>query len=397
MNNISSTLNCKNIIKDRINKKLPIYNFGLGENKLLQPDFFVQNLKKYSNKKEYVSGDGIEDLQKIIKDIYSNKNYKINNILTGGGLKELIFILQLSFSGKIFHITPSWVSYQEQIKILNREEDLIQIITTFNDSFKVIPEKLENILSKFKNEKKMIIFNNPCNPTGIIHSPEETKKIANVLEKYNCIVLADEIYHNINHFNEIKSISEYIPKLTIRGSSVSKDLSCGGYRLGWITFPKELNNLYLKCKSNISSIYSCTCVPIQYALVDTLKNKKEISSYYNLLNFIYKKCVEITCEMLDKTELKYIRPKGAWYIFLNFNNYKSRLKNINLSKSSELCNYLIEKYGLVSVGGNKFSTPGLNLRLSLIDFDIDNLEDQNKIYSKIIDGINILIKFLNNI
>ena len=65
MNNISSTLNCKNIIKDRINKKLPIYNFGLGENKLLQPDFFVQNLKKYSNKKEYVSGDGIEDLQKI--------------------------------------------------------------------------------------------------------------------------------------------------------------------------------------------------------------------------------------------------------------------------------------------------------------------------------------------
>ena len=70
-------------------------------------------------------------------------------------------------------------------------------------------------------------------------------------------MIADEIYQNINHFNEIVSISEYLPKLTIRGSSVSKDLACGGYRLGWITFPSELNDFYLKCKSAISSIYSC--------------------------------------------------------------------------------------------------------------------------------------------
>ena len=38
----------------------------------------------------------------------------------------------------------------------------------------------------------------------------------------------------------VKSISEYIPELTIIGSSISKDLGCGGYRLGWFIFTEKL-------------------------------------------------------------------------------------------------------------------------------------------------------------
>ena len=77
---------------------------------------------------------------------------------------------------------------------------------------------------------------------------------------------------NINHYNKCVSISEYIPELTIRGTSVSKDLGCGGYRLGWITFPKELNDLYIKCMTYISYTSSCTCVPVQYALNELLQD-----------------------------------------------------------------------------------------------------------------------------
>lgn len=395
--NISSTLNCKTIMEYRENNNLPVYNFGLGENKIPQPKIFIDNLKNYCNKKQYVSGDGIPELQEQIIKTYSGKNYKISNILTGGGLKELLFILQLCFEGKIFHITPSWVSYSEQIKLLKKEEDLIQIITNINDSFKILPKKLDSILSKFENDKKILILNNPCNPTGILYTPKEIFNLSKILKKHNCIVIADEIYQNINHFNEIISISEYLPELTIRGSSVSKDLACGGYRLGWITFPSELNNLYLKCKSAISSIYSCTSVPIQYALAETLKNKSEINNYFLFLNTIYKKVINIVCNLIDKTKIKYVKPNGSWYIFLNFDNYKNKLKNINIKKSTELCNHLIEKYGIISVAGEKFNTPGLNLRFSLIDINLNELENEDKMYSNIIEGINELINFLNKL
>ena len=40
---------------------------------------------------------------------------------------------------QIFHITASWVSYSEQIKLLKKENDLIQIMTKLDESFKLLP------------------------------------------------------------------------------------------------------------------------------------------------------------------------------------------------------------------------------------------------------------------
>ena len=161
----------------------------------------------------------------------------------------------MCFNGKIFHVTPSWLSYKEQINILNKQKDLVEVKTTFENNYKIDSNILEKLMSEHKDQNKLIIFNNPNNPTGILYTPDEVKEIAKVLKKFNCIVFSDEIYSNLTHFNEIESISTFIPELTIRGSSVSKDLACGGYRLGWITFPKQLENLFLKCRSAASYLF----------------------------------------------------------------------------------------------------------------------------------------------
>ena len=34
----------------------------------------------------------------------------------------------MCFNGEIFHVTPSWVSYEEQIKILNKLNDLGELM-----------------------------------------------------------------------------------------------------------------------------------------------------------------------------------------------------------------------------------------------------------------------------
>ena len=83
-------------------------------------------------------------------------------------------------------------------------------------------------------------------------------------------IIMDLVEENIIQLND--PVSDYIPELTIRGSSVSKDLGCGGYRIGWVTFPKQLNNFYLECLSVSSSIYSCAATPLQYATCEILKN-----------------------------------------------------------------------------------------------------------------------------
>ena len=71
MNHISQTLNCKNICSNRIKNNLPVYDGGLGSNYVQQPDFFTNSLKKFAEKKDYVSVHGIDDLQKTIKKKFS--------------------------------------------------------------------------------------------------------------------------------------------------------------------------------------------------------------------------------------------------------------------------------------------------------------------------------------
>ena len=212
---MSSTLKSKQIATYRKNNNLSVYNFGLGENPLNPPDYFVDMVKQFSHKKSYSSSQGIPIFQETIKKLFSSDKYIVNNVLTGNGLKELIFLVQMAFDGKIIHITPSWVSYKEQVKILKKENNLIKIDTKIENNFKVLPEVLESTLKKYKDQNKLLIFNNPNNPTGVSYTTQEIKEIARILDKYNTIVLADEIYLNLTYVDKPDSISTYIPHLTL--------------------------------------------------------------------------------------------------------------------------------------------------------------------------------------
>ena len=240
MQNVSPTLECKNKVKRLKELGKPIYNFGLGANPFQQPVQYINLVKKYSHKKEYTSTQGIEYLKDTLIKQHSSKKYSPDHILVGNGLKELLFVVQMAFQGKIIHLTPSWVSYREHLRILDRLDQLIEIKTNSKDLYQINLEKLENILVEHKNHPIMLILNNPNNPTGVAFDKEYIEKLASLLRKYNVIVLADEIYIDIHHNNKIVSMSEFIPDQTIIGTSVSKNIGCGGYRLGWMTFPKKL-------------------------------------------------------------------------------------------------------------------------------------------------------------
>jgi aspartate aminotransferase len=339
-------------------------------------------------------------LQNSLKKYYLSKNYIANNILTGNGLKELLFILQLAFDGKIIHITPSWVSYKEHLTILGKLDNLIEIETFQQDDYKINLTLLISILNKYKDNQIMIIFNNPNNPTGIVYQADYVKNIAEILKKYNVIIMADEIYLNVSHNNKnVCSISDYLPKQTIIGSSISKDIGCGGYRLGWMIFPTELEYLYNKCSSLASSIYSCPNIIMQHATAEFL-NHDNISVYKEYLHYeneIFKNNIRVICDTIDKQQnnkkkkIRYSRPNAAWYIVLNFIEYKSKLSNIGIINSRDLSKRILNNYGIVTVPGICFNSNELILRLSLVDFD-DNLDISN-----MIEGINILCKFCNDL
>ncbi len=399
MNNISSTLKAKMILEECKKNNKKIFNFGLGENPIKQPDYYIDMMKKYSDKKHYTSCSGIPELNNTLKKIYNTEKTKYE-ILVGNGLKELLFIIQMAFKGKIIHITPSWVSYKEHIEVLKRENDLIEVPTTIQNNYRVDLGLLEKILKEIGDVPKLLLFNNPHNPTGICYRNHELEELALLLKKYNCVVFSDEIYLNLCYHENQKSISSYIPELTIKGSSVSKDLACGGYRLGWCAFPKELNNLFLDCCSCASRVYSCTATPIQYATADMLL-KDECNEYINKMITLFRHVKSQLLPLLKDTELKYADVDAAWYVYINFENYKKELMNIGITNSVDLGQYLMKHYQIITVAGKYFSDKSMSLRFSLVDFEFD-LENKSKTIedvdiSNMIDGFKQLIKFLDDI
>ena len=402
---MSATLKSQEIVKQRKRDGLPVYNFGLGANPMPISKVFSKEIEKYLDKKSYVSSCGVDEFQNAIKKTYSNDNYKVKHTLTSNGLKEMLFLVQMAFDGVIIHITPSWISYKEQIRILKKTENLIELETKLENNYKIDLVELENILNTIpKTTKKLMIFNNPNNPTGVVHTPEEVKELAKVLENHNVIVFSDEIYANLAYISTI-SISTYIPHLTIRGSSVSKDLGCGGYRLGWATFPDELSWLFEKCHGLSSSIYSCTTVPIQYAVASLLNDGSAFETICKETKSTFKTVTEKICKYIDeeyppcKDMIRYVPTQSAWYLFLNFDKYKDKLLKWDITTSCELQEFLLKIYGIVTVAGIHFNVGGLNLRFSLVDLTTVKTESGLNMYSwnHMIMGFKLLLNFFANL
>ena len=192
--NKSSTLESMRIIEDRRNNKQQVFNGGLGENPFPLIQQIQQYLTMYSNKKEYTRPNGITPLREIISKNSSNNKYKVDDVIIGNGLKELLFILllvlhQLDFY--LFLITPCWVSYIEHSKIIRM--NTIFVKTNHKENYKIDIDNLKKHFEKYHDKNKVILFNNPVNPTGVVYTIEEVEKLSLLFKEYNVLVISDEI------------------------------------------------------------------------------------------------------------------------------------------------------------------------------------------------------------
>jgi aspartate/methionine/tyrosine aminotransferase len=367
---VSPTLLCKLIVNERIQNKETVYNFGLGENPIKQPSYFIDSVKRHAHEKSYTSCEGIPELNQTLRNIYDTDDTSYE-ILVGNGLKELLFVIQSAFDGTIIHITPSWVSYKEQIDVLGKNDKLIEIETKLEDGFKINHDVLNKTLESLGNQPKIVLFNNPNNPAGICFDNDEVECLARILQKYDCMVFADEIYLNLCMQSGHKSIAEYIPDLTIRGSSVSKDLACGGYRLGWLAFPRKLDTFFNRCRLFSSQIYSCAASPIQYATNDILQNAEVCANHANNTIKLFSGIFDEMLPILDETRLCFVKPNAAWYVFIDFENYRTFFESIGVRDSIDLSTHLLSKFGIVTVAAQHFQHNSFSLRFSLVDFTFD--------------------------
>ena len=397
----SSTLRINEISKGLEKKGKKIFKFGFGQSPFEVPEDVVNELKKNASKNKYLSIQGLEELRESIAKYTTIKkeyNYKSENVIIGPGSKELMFLLQILFDGDILLPSPSWVSYAPQA-ILGRNK--IQWIKTSRDNnWFPTGRDIEKIVLKDKNKNYLLFLNSPNNPSGQIC--KNLEEISLIVNKYNIIILSDEIYSELSFEKDFKSISNFCPKKTIISTGLSKWCGAGGWRLGHFIIPNELNNLKDSIKTLASETFSSVSAPIQYAAINAYS--QDHSEYINKSKNILKAVGEFVYENLNSNKVIINKPQGGFYLMPEF-------LNKSFSTSSEMCDNLLKDTGVALLPGSDFGFEENRMlaRLSFTDFNgkefIKNIEENQKIDNglilkfapKIVEGVNTLKKWSESI
>ena len=374
-----------------------IYKFGFGQSPFKVPEDVVNELKVNAHQNKYLPMQGLSKLRNEVAKYTSKKknyDYKSENVIIGPGSKELMFLLHVIFDGEIILPAPSWVSYAPQA-ILGRNK--IQILQTKreNNWFPTALEIEETIL-KDKNKNYLLFLNSPNNPSGQIC--ENLKEIASIAEKYNLIILSDEIYSELSFKDNYQSISSFCPEKTIISTGLSKWCGAGGWRLGYFLVPDSLREIKDMINVLASETFSAVSAPIQYAAIKAYEN--DHSEYINKSRNILYAVGNYVYENLKSNKVLINKPQGGFYLMPEFLNKK-------FNSSSEMCDSILNDTGVALLPGNDFGFDQTKMlaRLSFTDFDgqefMSKIEDNQKIDNdhivnfapKIIEGVDKLKKW----
>ena len=406
----------KNIVKDlkpsstlainETSKKLEaegkkIFKFGFGQSPFKVPVDVVEELKTNAHQNQYLPMQGLSKLRDAVAkytSVKKNFNYKSENVIIGPGSKELMFLLHIIFDGEIILPAPSWVSYAPQA-ILGRNKVKILQTKAENNWFPSAKE-IEEFIMKDKHKNYLLFINSPNNPSGQIC--ENLEEIAEVANKYNLIILSDEIYSELSFEQNYKSISNYCPNKTIISTGLSKWCGAGGWRLGYFIVPDTLSKIKDMINVLASETFSAVSAPIQYAAIKAYQN--DHSDYINESRNILKAVGNYVYENLKSNKVLINKPQGGFYLMPEFLNKK-------FNSSAEMCDDILNKTGVALLPGSDFGFDQNRMlaRLSFTDFDgkrfMEEIEDNTKINDaliyelapKIVEGVDKLKKWSESI
>ena len=362
----SATLAINELSQKLITEGKEVFKFGLGQSPFPVPDIIVKELQKNAHQKDYLNVSGLIGLREEVANYHSNKNqYKYNaeSVIIGPGSKELIFQTQLVLNCDLLLPSPSWVSYEPQAQILNKTVHWIK--ATAETNWHLDPEELDKTCASLNSVNKLLILNSPNNPSGTTHG--NLKELANVAKKHNVIVIADEIYAELDFTGEYKSITHYYPEKTIVSSGLSKWCGAGGWRIGTLVFPDELSYIRDSVRTVASETFTAVSAPIQYAAIKAYS--EDHSEYLENSRLILKMIGDYIYKELSSVGVMCQKPQGGFYMICDFSNVVNKTHEINNDKT--LCQKILNDIGFAMLPGSDFGMEEDKLlsRIAFVDFD----------------------------
>ena len=352
----SLTLGIDTLSKEMKAQGKDVISFGVGEPDFDTPVYIKEAAKAAIDRgcTKYTPVPGIMELREAIAERYRQVyglSYTAASVVVSNGAKQSLyntFQAILDPGDEVIIISPYWVTYPELVKMASGTPVIVEAME--EDDFQPDISKIEEAVTE---RTRAIIVNNPSNPCGNVYSRDNLEKIAQIAQKYDLVIVSDEIYDVLCYQGEmisIASISDDAKSRTVIVNGMSKAFAMTGWRMGYTICDPSLAKVMTSYQSHSSSNPSSVS---QYAALAALLGPKEdmkemVAAFAARAKLIYQLLNEIpgvSCRM----------PAGAFYVLPNIKSALGKsYRGVRIENSVQFAELLLKEKLVAVVPGVAF-------------------------------------------
>ncbi|MGN0003914.1 MAG: methionine aminotransferase [Sphingobacterium composti] len=264
---------------------------------------------------QYAPMPGTIELRKAISEKYKHY-YKIavdpseEITITAGGTEGLYSVIgTLIHPGdEVITFEPAYDSYSPSIQSFGGKVVPIELCAP---NFAI---DWNDVKAKITERTKLIIINNPNNPTGRILSQDDIKALENIIEGTGVYILSDEVYEHLvfdgkQHISVLQS--DILRQRAFVVASFGKVLHATGWKMGYVITNPLLTSEFRKIHQfNVFSVNT----PIQYAVAEYLDDPL----YYSTLAPLFEQKRDFVIEELKATPFKVLPCEGTYFLLVDY-------------------------------------------------------------------------------
>ena len=243
---------------------------------------------------------------------------------------------------EVLVLEPTWVSFAQQVEMA--EGVPIAVPLSEEEEYHISYEQLTEYVTP---RTKMIVINNPNNPTGRVYTEEELAAVARLAREQDLLVLCDETYEYFLYDSNRHVTIATLPGMaerTLTSYTFTKAYSMSGWRLGCIVAQSNLLEPLLKIQEQTASFVSPF---VQLAGVAALQGPQEhLPRWREDCDELRARCA---ARLSQVPGVHCPRPEGATFLFPRYSADVS---------STELAELLVEREGVVVTPGIGFGESG---------------------------------------
>lgn len=384
----SATIAAAAKARELTNKGVRVYDFTLGEPDFITPAHIREAARQAmdAGHTHYTASGGILELKQAVCAAYQRDydvEYQPHQVLISNGAKHSIHNVLAALCGpgdEVIIPTPYWVSYSALVELTGATPVLVP--TSLESGFTLQPEQFEAAITP---RTRLLMLNNPCNPTGTAYPASTLAGLAEVAVRRGIPVLSDEIYEKLvyegSEFRCFATLAPGVKDLSIIVSGASKAYAMTGWRIGWALAPVDVTRAMDNLQSQETSN---PCSVSQYAALAALNGPQNCVE--EMRDEFRKRRSYVLGRLREVPEIRFAEPGGAFYAFFDVSRYFGRAlgeSRRSVDNASDFCTQLLEDAHVALVTGDAFGAPGF-VRLSFAT-GLETLEA----------GIDRLARFLN--